>query len=68
MKAIIDIPEAKVASTMDVLQSISYLKIIPLADEKYFLLQEIKESVKEMDEIRNKKKKARNARDFLNAI
>jgi hypothetical protein len=68
MKAMIDIPEAKAASIIDVLQSISYLKVIPLTDENFLLLQEIKESVKEMNEIKSKKKTARNARDFLNAI
>jgi len=68
MKAIIDIPEKKAASTLDVLRSISYLKVIPLTDEKFLLMQEIKESVKEMNEIKRKKKKARNAREFLNAI
>ncbi|MDR3002053.1 MAG: hypothetical protein LBU89_12430 [Fibromonadaceae bacterium] len=65
MKAIIDIPEAKAISIMDVLQSISYLKVIPLTDEKFLLLQEVKESVKEMNEIKNKKRTARNARDFF---
>jgi hypothetical protein len=50
---------------LDVLRSISYLKIIPLTDEKFLLMQEIKESVKEMNEIKNKKKTARNAREFL---
>jgi hypothetical protein len=68
MKAIIDIPETKATSILDVLRSISYLKIIPLTDEKFSLMQEIKESVKEMNEIKNKKKIARNAREFLNAI
>jgi len=68
MKAMIDIPETKAASTLDVLRSISYLKIIPLTDEKFLLMHEIKESVKEMNEIKSKKKKARNAREFLNAI
>jgi hypothetical protein len=68
MKAIIDIPETKAASTLDVLRSISYLKVIPLTDEKFLLMQEIKESVKEMNEIKRKKKTARNAREFLNAI
>ena len=68
MKAMIDIPEKKAASTLDVLRSISYLKVIPLTDEKFLLMQEIKESVKEMNDIKSKKKTARNAREFLNAI
>jgi len=68
MKAMIDIPEKKAASTLEVLRSISYLKVTPLTDEKFLLMQEIKESVKEMNEIKNKKKTARNAREFLNAI
>jgi len=54
MKAMIDIPETKAAS------------IIPLTDEKFLLMQEIKESVKEMNEIKSKKKTARNAREFYN--
>jgi hypothetical protein len=68
MKAIIDIPEKKATSTLDVLRSISYLKVIPLTDEKFILMREIKESVKEMNEIKSKKKIARSAREFLNAI
>jgi hypothetical protein len=68
MKAMIDIPETKAASTLEVLRSISYLKVIPLTDEKFFLLQDIREAVKEMNEIKSKKKTARNAREFLNAI
>jgi hypothetical protein len=68
MRAIIDIPETKAASTLDVLRSISYLKIIPLTDEKFLLMQEIKESVREMNEIKSKKKTARSAREFLNAV
>ena len=68
MKALLEIPDKKVASILDVLQSISYLKVIPLTDEKSLFLQEFMESVREVNEIKERKKNARSAREFLNAI
>jgi hypothetical protein len=51
MKAIIDIPKAKAAATMAVLQ-----------------LQEIKESVKEMNEIKSRKKTLAMQGNFFHSI
>jgi hypothetical protein len=68
MKILLDIPENKAASLMDVLRSISYVKAKPLTDQKALLIEEIREAVIEMKLIRAGKKKARNAEDFLNEL
>lgn len=53
---------------MDVLKSISYVKAKPLTDTKAILMEEIREAVQEMKQIRAGKKKARNAEDFLHEL
>ncbi len=68
MKVLIDIPDNKAASVMEVLNSISYIKARPLTDAKAMLLEEIREAVEEMKLIKAGLKKARNAEDFLNEL
>lgn len=68
MKVLLDIPDDKASSLMDVLRSISYLKTKPLTETKAQLVEEIREAVEEMKLIRAGKKKARNAEDFLNEL
>jgi hypothetical protein len=68
MKILIDIPDNKASSLMEVLTSISYVKAKPLTDAKALLMEEIREAVEEMKLIRTGKKKARNAEDFLNEL
>lgn len=68
MKILLDIPDNKASSLMEVLQSISYVKAKPLTDEKALVMTEIREAVEEMKLIRAGKKQARNAEDFLNAL
>ncbi len=68
MKILLDIPDNKASSFMDVLKSISYVKAKPITDAKALLMEEIKEAVDEMKLIRSGKKKARNAEDFLNEL
>lgn len=68
MKVLLDIPDNKAASLMDVLKSISYVKAKPLTDAKALLMEEIKDAVEEMKLIRSSKKKARNVEDFLNEL
>jgi hypothetical protein len=66
MKVLLDIPDNKAASLMEVLNSISYLKAKPLTDAKALLMEELKEAVEEMKLVRTGKKKARNAEEFIN--
>ena len=68
MKILLDIPDNKADSLMEVLNSISYVKAKPLTDAKAVLMKEIREAVEEMKLIRAGKKKARNAEDFLNEL
>jgi len=66
MKILLDIPDNKASSFLDVIRSISYVKAKMLTDTKAKLIEEIREAVEEMKLIRSSKKKARNAEDFLN--
>ena len=68
MKLLLDIPDNKAASLIDVLKSISYVKTKPLTDEKATLLEEIHEAVVEMKAIKAGKKKAKNAEAFLDEL
>jgi hypothetical protein len=68
MKILLDIPDNKASSLMEVLRSISYVKASQLTDAKALLMEEIREAVNEMKLIRAGKKKARNAEDFLNEL
>ena len=68
MKVLLDIPDNKAASLMDVLKSIPFVKAKPLTDSKALLLEEIREAVQEMKMIKSGKKKAKNAEDFINEL
>jgi hypothetical protein len=68
MKVLLEIPDNKADSLMDVLKSISYLKATPIKDAKALLKEEILEAVEEIKLIRAGKKKAHNAEDFLNGL
>ncbi len=47
MKVLLDIPDNKISSFMEVINSISYVKAKPLTDTKAKLLEEIREAVEE---------------------
>lgn len=68
MKILLEIPDNKASSLMDVLKSISYVKAKQLTDGKAKLMEEIREAVDEMKLIKAGKKRARNAEDFLNEL
>jgi hypothetical protein len=68
MKVLLDIPDNKANSIMEVLNSIPYIKTKALTDEKATLVGEIREAVIEMKLIKAGKRKARNAEDFLNEL
>ena len=68
MKILLDIPDNKASSLLDVLKSISYVKAKPLTESKALLMEEIREAVEEMKLIRSGKAKARNAEEFLNEL
>lgn len=65
MKILVDIPDNKASSFLEVLKSISFVKAKQLTDTKTILMEEMKEAVDEMKLIKAGKKKARNAEKFL---
>jgi hypothetical protein len=65
MKVLLDIPDAKAFSLLDVLHHIPYVKTKQLTDDKALLMSEIREAVEEMKLIRSGKKQARDVREFL---
>ena len=68
MKVLLDIKDNKASSLLEVLRSLPYEKTIPISDSKALLMQEIKEAVDEIKQVRTGKKKARDADDFLNEL
>jgi hypothetical protein len=68
MKILLEIPDNRAVSILDVLKSISYVKAKPLTEVKAQLLSEMKDAVDEIKLIKTGKKKARNAEDFLNEL
>ena len=68
MRVLLDIPDNKAASIMDVLKSISYIKTKTISNEKALLMEEIKEAVENLALIRQGKLKARPAQDLLNEL
>ena len=68
MKVLLDIPDNKASSVMEILNNLSYVNTMVLTNEKILLLAEIKNAVEEMKLIRSGKKKARNAEDFLKTL
>ena len=68
MKVLLDIPDNKASSLMDVFKSISFIKAKQLTDTKAQLTEEIRDAVEEMKLIRAGKSKVRNAEDFLNEL
>ena len=68
MKILLEIPDNRAVSLMDVLRSISYVKAKPLTESKARLLSELKDAVDEINLIKAGKKTARNAEEFLNEL
>jgi hypothetical protein len=68
MKILLEIPDNKALSFMDVINSISYVKAKPITEVKARLLSEMKDAIDEMNLIKKGKKTARNAEDFLNEL
>jgi len=68
MKVLLDIRENKALFIMELLSSFSFVKVQPVTDEKALLLQEIKESVDNLNLVKRGKMTARPAKELLNEI
>ena len=68
MKVLLEIPDNKASSLLEVLNSISYVKTTPLTESKALQISELREAVEEMQLIKAGLTKASNAEDVLNAL
>jgi hypothetical protein len=68
MKILLDIPDDKATSLIEVLNSIPYIKTQTLTDEKALLIEEIKESITNLNLVRKGKLKAIEAKNLLNEL
>lgn len=68
MKILLDIKDNKVSFVMELLNSLSFVKVKPLTDEKAQQMSDMREAVEEVTLIKEGKKEARNAEDFVNEL
>ena len=68
MKVLLDIKDHKVSFFMEVLRNFPFVKATPLTDTKAQFLQELREAVEEVNQIKAKKKKGRPAKELLDEL
>ncbi|RYX95885.1 hypothetical protein EON78_05770 [bacterium] len=68
MKVLLEIPDNKASSLMDVLNSIPYVKTKKITEPKEIFKSEIKEAVEELNLIRQGKLKGISAEQLLNEL
>lgn len=68
MKILLDIPDNKAASLLDVLRSISYVKAKTLSNEKALLMVEIKDAINELALIKQGKLRGIPAKELLDEL
>ena len=68
MKILLDIKDNKVEFVMEMLRNFSFIKAKPLTPYKAQVLQYLKEAVKNMNLVKQKKLKARPAKDLLDEL
>lgn len=68
MKVLLDIKDNKAEHLLEVLKGLPYVKTKQLTDAKAQLMGEIREAVEEMKQIREGKKQAREAEEFLHEL
>jgi len=68
MKVLLDIKDSKVSFVMELLNSLNFVKVKPLSDEKAELMSNIKEAVEELNLIKQGKLKGIPAKDLLNEL
>lgn len=68
MKILLEIKDNKASFIMELLNSFSFVKVKKLTNEKAELISDIREAVEELNLIKEGKKEARNAEDFINEL
>jgi len=68
MKVLLDIKDDKASFTMELLQSLSFVKAKPLSDYKAKILENLKEAVEQVNLIQKGKLKGIPAKELLNEL
>lgn len=68
MKILLEIKDNKASFIMELLNNFSFVKVKKLTDEKTELISDIREAIEELKLIKEGKKEARNAEDFINEL
>ena len=68
MKVLLDIKDSKAVHLMEVLKGLFYVKATTNSNEMALLMEEIKEAVENLKQVREGKLKARPARELLNEL
>ncbi|KAB1065636.1 hypothetical protein [Salibacter halophilus] len=68
MKVLLDIKDNKVSFVMELLNSLNFVKVKPLSDDKAELMSNIKEAVDELNSIKEGKLKGIPAKDLLDEL
>lgn len=68
MKVLLDIKDSNAKLVLKLLNGIPHVKARPVSRAKAKLITEIQQAVKEMQQIKAGKRKARNAEEFLNEL
>ena len=68
MKVLLDIKDDKAAFIMELLHNFKFVKVKPLTPYKAEVLEELREAVEEVNQIKAGKKKAQPLSEFLNEL
>lgn len=68
MKILVDIPDNKATSFLEVIRSISYVKAKQLTEAKAELIADIREAVEELKLVKQGKLKSRSVEDLINEL
>ena len=68
MKVILDIKDDKAAFFMELLKNFSFVKAKPITPNKAEVLEELKEAVEELSQVKAGKKKAQPLSEFLGEL
>jgi hypothetical protein len=68
MRVLLDIKDNKAKHLLEVLKGLSYVKTIPISEEKAVIIEEIKEAVEELNLIKQGKLKGIPAQQLLDEL
>ena len=68
MRVLLDIKDAQALHLLEVLKSLPYVKTTTLTEEKAQLLEDLKESVDTLNQVKKGKIKLKSAKDLFNEL